>query len=487
MKALCWFRRDLRHDNHAALSAALASGLPVEGVFVFDPALLTPLPREDRRVEFIWFALQELVTTWTRSGRRFHILYGQPEYSIPRLVHQCGITAVYYNRDHDPVALHRDHEVGQYLRKQGCNVYSFKDQTIFEHNEILNSQGRPFAVFTAYRRAWLDRIGASDLRTHPVDLAAPCPTCSDDPPPPSHPGHWVCLPGNGSFPSLSDLGFSATNLTHLPLPLGSRGAQTLLNDFIERMPHYHERRDYPALKGVSYLGAHLRFGTLSVRQFAYHAWSTPGPGAQTTLSELIWRDFYQMILSHRPDLADGHCFLPRFDALCYPGTPADFEIWCSAHTGYPLVDAALRQLHQTGYMHNRLRMITASFLTKDLQVDWRWGEAHFARHLLDFDLAANNGGWQWSASTGCDAQPWFRLFNPVTQSERFDAQGHFIRRYLPELADCPDRWIHAPWRMPASSWAQWCPDYWPPCVDHATARLATLERYRACSPSGEST
>lgn len=479
MTNLCWFRRDLRLDDHAALSAALASGAPLEGVFVFDPDILDALPRQDRRVEFIWLALQQLITAWTASGRIFHVLLARPEQGIPWLVQQRQLTQVYCNHDYEPLAQRRDQKIATLLLEQGSRLQTFKDQVIFETDEILNSQGHPYAVFTPYKRAWLQRLTEADLLPHPVNLF-PQPTI-ELPPPSSAAGHWICRPHAESLPSLTDLGFLSTDLTRLPWPQGSRGAQTQWTEFTQRLPLYHEQRDYPARKGVSYLGTHLRFGTISVRQVTRSAWKATDPGAQTFLSELIWRDFYQMVLFHRPDLAEGRCFLTRYDDLSYPGTSADFEVWCQSLTGYPLVDAALRQLHQTGYMHNRLRMVAASFLTKDLQVDWRWGEAHFAQYLLDFDLAANNGGWQWSASTGCDAQPWFRLFNPITQSERFDPQGLFIRRYLPELAHCPERWIHAPWHLSAAEWSRFCPDYWPPCVDHATARLATLARYRACS------
>lgn len=480
-RRLCWFRRDLRITDQAALSAALAQDADVEGVFVFDRSILDKLPRQDRRVDFIWHALRQLVSTWTASGRVFHLLSGEADQLIPRLAAQRQVNGVWTNHDDEPAARLRDERVAAALAVQGQRWVTFKDHVIFERDDILTAQGRPYSVFTPYRRAWQQRLTEAELAPHSVTITlrscapAPVPLGGD---------HWVCHPTHSPFPTLNELGFDASDLTTLPLPLGTEGAQRLLDDFAQRIHHYHERRDFPAIKGVSYLGAHLRFGTLSVRQLACLARAQPSTGADVFLSELAWRDFYHMVLAHRPDLAQGRCFLPRYDALTYPGDEDLFLSWCQARTGYPLVDAALRQLHHSGYMHNRLRMVSASFLTKDLQVDWRWGEQHFASHLLDFDLAANNGGWQWSASTGCDAQPWFRLFNPITQSERFDPQGTFIRRYLPELARCPDRHIHAPWRMPTSEWQRTCPDYWPPLVDHASARLATLARYRAVSTSG---
>jgi deoxyribodipyrimidine photo-lyase len=259
------------------------------------------------------------------------------------------------------------------------------------------------------------------------------------------------------------------------------GASKLFQDFKQRMDDYHARRDFPAVKGVSYLSTHLRFGNLSIRALASYAHHAGGLGAQTWLSELIWREFYQMLLFHHPRVVN-HTYKPQFDALAWTNDKDKFAAWCEGRTGYPLVDAGMRQLNETGFMHNRLRMVTASFLTKDLQINWRWGERYFAEHLLDYDLAANNGGWQWSASTGCDAQPWFRIFNPVTQSERFDPAGQFIRRYVPELANCPDKFIHAPWTL-GNSEQQRCGvvigrDYPAPIVDHALARVKTLEMFK---------
>ena len=260
------------------------------------------------------------------------------------------------------------------------------------------------------------------------------------------------------------------------------GARALFADFTRRIDDYRGTRDFPAVEGVSRLSAHLRFGTISVRELAAFASAHGGAGAETWLGELIWRDFYQMILWHHPHVVDA-CFKPSCDRIEWDEAPERFAAWCEGRTGYPIVDAAMRQLNSTGYMHNRLRMIAASFLTKDLGIDWRRGERYFADRLTDYDLAANNGGWQWAASTGCDAQPWFRIFNPVTQSERFDPEGVFIRRYLPELAAVPRRFVHAPWRMgTADQAAAGCRighDYPPPVVDHAAARVRTLARFAA--------
>jgi len=292
------------------------------------------------------------------------------------------------------------------------------------------------------------------------------------------PPHTVPLPG------LEQLGFLRTDLPTIPVPAGMRGGADLLSRFLERIDRYHETRDYPAMAGTSNLSIHLRFGTVSVRTLAAHAHALMlggSAGAAVWLSELIWRDFYFMILDRNPQVVD-HAFKPEFDALAFPNDPEHFAAWCAGRTGYPLVDAAMRQLNTTGAMHNRLRMVSASFLVKDLHVDWRWGERYFAARLNDYDLSANNGGWQWAASTGCDAQPWFRIFNPVTQSERFDPDGAFIRRFVPELAALPARHIHAPWKLAPLLQQELGVvigrDYPLPIVDHDDARKITLALYR---------
>jgi deoxyribodipyrimidine photo-lyase len=294
---------------------------------------------------------------------------------------------------------------------------------------------------------------------------------------------------SSAIPALADLGFKKTNLSELNLPTGMSGAQMLLDDFTTRIGTYHATRDFPATKGPSYLSVHLRFGTVSIRAPARRALdamrTTESSGAAAWLSELIWRDFYFMILHHHPRVAE-RAFKPEYDAIRWEsGDTARtlFEAWRDGRTGYPLVDAAMAQLNRTGYMHNRLRMVTASFLIKDLGIDWRWGERYFAERLNDYDLAANNGGWQWAASSGCDAQPYFRIFNPVTQSEKFDPEGRFIRRYLPRLAKLPDKYIHAPWLAPSlqarQAGVELGIDYPLPIVRHDVARENTLARYAA--------
>ncbi|MCM2288106.1 MAG: DNA photolyase family protein [Sulfuritalea sp.] len=470
--ALVWFRRDLRTYDHAALHRALKTQRQVYCVFVFDTTILAPLPRRDRRVEFILRAVEEVDAALRAMGGALIVRHGDPVVEIPRLAAELGVDAVYVNRDYEPAAIARDAEVKRRLAgavpgdTASHNFQDFKDQVIFDRAEVMTQGGTPFSVFTPYKNAWLRQLDAGALQSWPVEdyaanLAAPRDT--------------------DRLPTLQQLGFEPTDLAELKLPTGMSGAQTLFRDFTERIDDYAAKRDFPAVRGCSYLSAHLRFGTISIRQLAAYAQAQSGRGAATWLSELIWRDFYHAILWHHPRVAT-HCFKPACDALHWDSAPELFAAWCAGRTGYPLVDAAMRQLSASGWMHNRLRMVTASFLSKDLGLDWRQGEAWFAEQLLDFDLAANNGGWQWAASTGCDAQPWFRIFNPVTQSEKFDAEGRFIRRYVPELERMPQKFIHAPWKMSAAEQAA-CGirighDYPLPVVDHTAARVRTLARFQ---------
>ncbi|TVT76602.1 MAG: deoxyribodipyrimidine photo-lyase [Denitromonas halophila] len=467
-KALVWFRRDLRHFDHAALYHALRDCEAVFCVFVFDRDILDALPsREDRRVGFIHAALVELDAALRVAGGGLVVRHGRAVDEVPRLAEALGADAVYVNRDYEPQAIARDAAVAKVLASAGRALHDFKDQVIFEQDEILTKGGTPYSVFTPYRRAWQAALTPDRLQSYPVGdhLAALRPP-----------------PNAESLPTLDAIGFSAGNLPELPMPTGMSGGEALFADFRDRIDRYRALRDFPARKGVSYLSAHLRFGTVSIRQLASYASFQGGQGAGTWLSELIWREFYQMVLWHRPEVVD-HCYRPVYDALQWDDWPEGFAAWCAGQTGYPLVDAAMRQLNQSGYMHNRLRMIAASFLTKDLGIDWRAGERYFAQQLIDYDLAANNGGWQWAASTGCDAQPWFRIFNPVTQSQKFDPAGAFIRRYVPELAAVPDRDIHAPWTLPPLTQSalgiRIGESYPAPIVDHAEARARTLARFRA--------
>jgi len=470
-KTLVWFRRDLRDFDHAALHDALARSRKVYCAFVFDTEILDRLPRRDRRLAFIHAAVAELDAALRAAGGGLIVRHAHALDEIPRLAEALGVDAVFADRDYEPSAVARDVAVASRLSKAGRSWQSFKDQVIFEHDEVLSQSGKPFSVFTPYKNAWLKALHATEaasLRPYPVDPL---------------PGQLAFPPETQGFPSLPELGFEAVEP---PLPPGMSGGQILFDDFAERMADYDRARDFPALKGPSYLSVHLRFGTVSIRGLVRRALDEMrqgSPGAAIWLSELIWRDFYFMVLHHHPHVVD-HAFKPEYDAIEWESGPhadALFEAWCSGRTGYPLVDAAMLQLNQTGYMHNRLRMVTASFLVKDLGIDWRRGERYFAEKLNDYDLAANNGGWQWAASTGCDAQPYFRIFNPVTQSERFDPDGKFIKRYLPALAGLPPKHLHAPWQAPTdvlrSAGIALGEQYPLPIVQHDEARKRTLERY----------
>jgi deoxyribodipyrimidine photo-lyase len=478
-RALVWFRRDLRDFDHAALHHALADADAVHCAFVFDRAILDALPDPaDRRVEFIHDSVTELAAALARRGGALIVRHAHAQAEIPHLATELGAQAVYWNHDYEPAAIARDAAVGRALDAAGIAFRTFKDQVIFERDEVLSQAGAPFSVFTPYRNAWLRALTPAHLRAHPVER---------------HARALARAPQRISpiVPPLEALGFRRTNLRALRVPTGMSGAARLFADFRKRIDAYREARDFPAIRGPSYLSVHLRFGTASIRELAAfaHARSLEpgGEGAAAWLAELIWREFYAQILWHRPDVVE-HAFRPEYDALPFPSDPARFAAWRAGQTGYPIVDAAMRQINATGYMHNRLRMIAASFLVKDLLVDWRLGERYFAGALIDYDLASNNGGWQWAASTGCDAQPYFRIFNPVTQSRRFDPDGAFIRRYVPELAPLDAKEIHAPWTLPGE--AQRAKgvvigrDYPPPVVDHAAARAQALSFYRR--PGGPS-
>ncbi|MDQ3271857.1 MAG: DNA photolyase family protein, partial [Pseudomonadota bacterium] len=433
-KGLMWFRRDLRCDDNAALHHALKACCQVFCLFVLDRDILDQLPRADRRVEFIRESLldldgqlRQLASQHGIDGAGLVTLHGWATEAVPRLARALGVSAVFANRDDEPQSLRRDRQVADALAASTVAFHTFKDHVIFERQELLTQTGKPYSVFTPYKNAWLKKVDAFFLRPYAIENHAATLA--------PRPAAW-----RAAVPELTALNFEPTNLVALKIPTGSAGGAQLLDQFIGRIDQYHATRDFPAVKGPSYLGVHLRFGTISVRRLAAlareriaSAGAHGSRGATVWLSELIWRDFYQQVLHHQPHVVGASCN-PAFDRVRFEhGRQADeaFAAWCEARTGFPIVDAAMLQLQQTGWMHNRLRMVAASFLVKDLGLDWRRGEAHFALHLVDYELASNNGGWQWVASTGGDAQPWFRIFNPVTQSRRFDPDGKFIARYLP--------------------------------------------------------
>jgi deoxyribodipyrimidine photo-lyase len=419
-------------------------------------------------VQFIHASLGELDAQLHKWGAYLIVRHGRAADEIVRLAGELEAESVFANHDYEPQAIARDREVQQRLREAGRSLQTFKDQVIFEKDEVLTLAGGPFSVFTPYKNARLKRLAA-----HPEALEA-----FDTAP---WAGRLAPAPVGHALPTLEALGFMPNPAP--VVPAGISGAQQLLASFLERIDGYHRERDFPALDSTSRLSAHLRFGTLSIRSLVRLLAARSGDGARTWLSELIWREFYMMILQRHPRVVT-QSFKAAFDKLRWEeGKEADeaFAAWCEGRTGYPLVDAAMAQLNRTGFMHNRLRMVTASFLTKDLGISWVRGERYFARQLNDSELSSNNGGWQWAASTGCDAQPWFRIFNPVTQSKRFDPDGAFIRRWLPQLAGLEGAAIHAPWlAKPAALTRAGLAlgrDYPLPIVDHEQARAKTLARF----------
>ena len=469
-----WLRRDLRSRDNAALAQALQAADSVHCAFVFDRAILDPLPRVDRRVEFIResaAALDAELRTLGGPGRGLITLHDHADEALPRLAQRLGVRAVFTNHDDEPAALARDALVRRRLAAAGIALHTFKDNVVFERGEVRTQAGKPYTVFTPYSRAWLARVDEGDLRAHSTDALAERLA-------PRPPGL------DRAVPTLSELGFQPAGLQQLGVVPGSAGADALLRAFEPRMDAYEALREVPAVEGTSRLGVHLRFGTLSIREAVRAARRHAGSGASTWLKELVWREFYFQLLANFPHVGLGESFRPEYERIVWEQGPAadeGFAAWCEGRTGYPLVDAAMLQLNTTGYMHNRLRMVTASFLCKDLGIDWRRGERYFAERLLDYELASNNGGWQWASSSGCDAQPWFRIFNPVAQGLRFDPEGRFVLRYLPQLAGLPPAALHAPWTARpvdlAAAGVALGRDYPLPIVDHAEARAQTLRRY----------
>ena len=475
-KALVWLRRDLRLYDNAALHHALKESGQVWLTFIFDTDILKPLLKgnldanglkHDRRVDFIWQGIKQIDDELRKQGGGLIVRFGKPTECIPEIAKELGVEAVFTNRDYEPSAIERDQTVKASLEKLGIDFESFKDQVIFEKKEILTNSNTVFSIFTPYKNNWLKTLQEKDLAAYECN---------------PKPKQFGAIPKklDQKLPSLESMGFSPTGIESYITP-GSDGGQAFLEDFLPRIDQYQIGRDFPAIKGVSYLSTHLRFGMLSIRGLvreAHRRMLAGSMGATIWLSELIWRDFYFMILANHPRLATGASFKPDYDNIVWEsGSKAKklFTAWCEGKTGYPLVDAAMHQLNQSGYMHNRLRMVVASFLT------WRWGEAYFAEHLNDFELSSNNGGWQWASSSGCDAQPYFRIFNPITQSEKFDPEGKFIKRYLPQLEKLSKKSIHAPWKAGhielEAAGIVIGRDYPLPVVDHDEARKNTLVRY----------
>jgi deoxyribodipyrimidine photo-lyase len=402
--SLFWFRRDLRIEDNRGLFEALQKGIPVQPVFIYDTNILNDLEDKiDRRVEFIHQTLIQLHTELEQVGAGLDVRIGEPVKIFSDLVSDYTVKHVFANHDYEPYALQRDAEVMTFLEKQGVSFHTFKDQVLLEKQEVVKDDGKPYTVFTPYSRRWKATLQKEHLQSYPSEkLLTACATFQ-----------------RTDFPSLTSIGFSPAGIS---FPSAAWQPDTIKK--------YKERRDLPAVKGTTQLGLHLRFGTISIRVLARQA----GSLNETFLNELIWRDFYHMILWHFPHVV-GNSFKPAYDAIQWRNNQHEFQAWCDGQTGYPIVDAGMRELNTTGYMHNRVRMIVASFLTKHLLVDWRWGEAYFAKKLLDFDLAANNGGWQWAAGSGCDAAPYFRVFNPYLQTQKFDPSLEYVRRWVPEFEE----------------------------------------------------
>jgi len=403
MDSVCvfWFRRDLRLDDNAGLYHALKGGVPVLPLFIFDTNILDELEdKEDRRVEFIVQALAAMNRELHTHHSSLYIYHGTPTDCFKHLLGKYNIQAVYTNHDYEPYARQRDEDIQQLLQANNIGFHSFKDQVIFEKSEVMKDDGLPYNVFTPYSRKWKERLTEFYLKSYPTQ---------------KYFGGFY-KDAQHPFLSLDEIGFKPSGLES---PAGE-----LKEEIAE---HYKDTREYPGINGTTRLGVHLRFGTISIRKLAAKA----GKLSETLLNELIWREFYMMILWHYPHVV-FRSFKPEYDHIQWRNNEAEFRAWCEGNTGIPIVDAGMRELNATGYMHNRVRMIVASFLTKNLLTDWRWGEAYFAKKLLDYDLSANNGGWQWCAGTGCDAAPYFRVFNPLLQTQKFDPELAYVKKWVPE-------------------------------------------------------
>lgn len=466
-RSICWLRRDLRLNDHAALAEATSRSKEVVVCFVYDTNILYDLSSNDRRLTFIHGSLQEIASDLEAKEKILITLNGDPVDSIPRLASMCRAEAVFCSHDDDPYALNRDKTVGDSLSVSGIEFLSFKDHVIFERNEVVKDDGTPYRVFTPYSKAWKNLLKSEHYSERIPELAKIIDRNSAS----------KLIAGfdeavGGNIP-LGHLGFEKQKLYTEP---GSKSAQESLTQFIEQIDTYKEQRDFPAINGTSRLSVHLRHGTISIRECLRAANRPESAGSCKWVDELIWREFYQMILAQFPHVVHS-AFQPEYDSVQWQKDDVLFEAWKQGETGYPIVDAAMRCFAQTGWMHNRLRMIVASFLTKDLLQHWNRGEEYFAANLLDYELASNNGGWQWAASTGVDAQPYFRIFNPVLQSKKFDPEGAFIREWVPELASLGNKEVHWPHDAGAGKLF----GYTDPIVNHFEQRpkaIAMLEEAR---------
>lgn len=417
--SIFWFRRDLRLEDNIALYEAATQKNHVLPIFIFDDSILNELAKEDPRVNFIYQTLLNINHQLSKHNTSLLILKGETENVWKDLIKNYSINQVYINKDYEPYAIKRDQNIASLLHTNGIKLNSYKDQVIHEESEVVKADGKPYTVFTPYKRKWLEK--GTPIKVKPKITFE------------------NFLKKIHPFPSMEEMGVKSSSIQ--------------VKDFtLSGVSTYAETRNFPSLDSTSYLSPHLRFGTISVRQII----TKIGKSSEVFLSELIWREFFMQILFHFPQVVTGN-FRPKYDAIKWLNKEEDFKKWCKGETGYPMVDAGMRQLNETGYMHNRVRMVTAGFLCKHLLIDWRLGEAYFAKKLLDFELSSNNGNWQWAAGTGCDAAPYFRIFNPIEQLKKFDKSEAYIKKWIPELGT----------------------DSYPePMIDHKFARTRALETYK---------
>ena len=416
-----WFRRDLRINDNTALYNALINGKNIQPIFIFDDNIVEELPYNDARITFIYQQLNSINVELKKHGSSLKIFYGDPYKIFTEILYNNRVNNVYINRDYEPYALERDSSIFELLKDFGGQLKSYKDQVIFEQNEVVKKDGLPYTVFTPFKNKWLEKFRSTKNIIY------------------KNPNLKNLVKSNYTFPSMEDLGFEESSIK--------------VPDFdLKVVAKYDETRNFPSLDSTSKIGPHLRFGTVSIREIVENVKDVNS----TYLSELIWREFFMQILWHFPKVVKEN-FRAKYDGIQWRNKEDEFKKWCEGKTGYPLVDAGMRELNATGFMHNRVRMVTASFLCKHLLIDWRWGEAYFAEKLLDYELASNNGNWQWSAGTGCDAAPYFRVFNPSEQIKKFDNKNQYINKWIPELNEF---------------------SYPQPMVEHPMARQRAIETYK---------
>lgn len=456
-RSLCWIRRDLRLHDHYALSEALKIYDECYIAFIFDENILKQLHnKNDPRITFIIDSLKETEKELQKVGSSLIVRFGNPVHEIPQIISDYKLDALFFNRDYEPYAKKRDKKITATLLKRKIEVLSFKDHVFFENAEIKNGSGETYKVFTPYKNKWLEIFRLNLDETIP-NYKCPLKNLAQIKNKKNIIDHdW-----------LSEIGFTKTPCV---LKGGTQAATKKITTFKKYISNYKVARNFPALDQTSGLSPYISFGNISIRDIVRLAVEKRTSGYETWLSEIIWRDFYHAILDAYPDV-EKKCFRSEYNNIKWLGKKSDFNKWCEGNTGYPIIDSAMRCLNATGLMHNRLRMVVASFLTKTLLINWQWGEKYFAEKLLDFDLAANNGGWQWSASTGVDAQPYFRIFNPYNQSKKFDPQGIFIKRWCPELRHLSAKEIHAPDVFSTL-------DYPHPIVSYKEQRMRALVMYR---------